>query len=322
MNEKKRMLKFLWLLGLCVSACFSYAQDKITQPVFSRELSFTTENDAYLFGKHDAFYTNGFFIRLSTAGSKKGNKIIQSWELGQMIYTPLIRKTIVPADIDRPYCGFLFGKYSRSGFLKNDAVLQYSATIGLVGPGSLGEDLQNSYHKLLGYVRFTGWIYQVQDAIGADAGISYAQTVWEDSSWIKLVPVVQASVGSNFTNARAGAYLCLGSFEKNSNSALWNAQIQKTATVARKKHEFFAYWYPQLIFQGYNATVQGGLFYKGNGGAQLGEIERWMLQQNVGICYAEGRWTTKVEIVFQGKEAVDQKTPQQYGSVQLSYRLR
>ena len=124
MNEKKRMLKFLWLLGLCVSACFSYAQDKITQPVFSRELSFTTENDAYLFGKHDAFYTNGFFIRLSTAGSKKGNKIIQSWELGQMIYTPLIRKTIVPADIDRPYCGFLFGKYSRPRFLKNDAVLQ------------------------------------------------------------------------------------------------------------------------------------------------------------------------------------------------------
>ena len=322
MTEKKRMLTLLWTMMLCLWVCFSFAQDKMNSPHFSREISFTTENDAYLLGKHDAFYTNGVFLRFTKAGSKKGNKIIESWELGQMIYTPLIRKTIVPADIDRPYCGFLFGKYTRSRFLKKDAILQYSTTIGLVGPGSLGEDLQNSYHKLLGYSRFTGWIYQVQDAIGVDAGISYAETVWEDSSWIKWVPMVQASLGSNFTNARVGAYLCLGSFEKNSNSALWNARIQKTATTTRKKYELFAYWYPQLIYQGYNATVQGGLFYKGNGGAQLGEIERWMVQQNVGICYAEARWTTKVEVVFQGKEAVDQKTPQQYGSIQLSYRLR
>jgi len=313
------MLKFLLTMGWVIMAAIAGAQER--RGFFSRELAFTTENDAYLLQKQDAYYTNGVFIRLSKAGDKNGRKITQSYEFGQMIYTPLIRKTIVPADIDRPYCGYLFGKYSRSSFSDDNALLQYSVSVGLTGPGSLGENLQNSYHKLLRYAGFTGWTYQVQDAIGVDLGLVYARTLWEDSSWIKLVPVGQLSLGSNFTNARIGAYLCLGSFEQNRNSALWNARIQKRETVTRKKYELFAYWYPQIIFQGYNATIEGGLFNKGNGGAALGETERWMFQQNVGFCYAQGRWTTKMEFIFQDREAVAQKTAHQYGSLQVSYRL-
>src|ERR1700710_2049238 len=75
-----------------------------TLPVFSREFSFTTENDAYLFRKNDAYYTNGFFFALKTAKEKQGRKMVKGWELAQKIYTPLIRKTSGPADIDRPYC--------------------------------------------------------------------------------------------------------------------------------------------------------------------------------------------------------------------------
>lgn len=320
MNQKT--LSFLLSLGYCVMVFLVQAQEKISPSYFTRELSFTTENDAYLLQQHDAYYTNGGFIRLSKAGLKKGKKITSSWELGQMIYTPLIRKTIVPSDIDRPYCGYLFGKYSRAQFSQQDALFQYSISLGIVGPGSLGENLQNGYHSLLGYSKFTGWKYQVQDAVGVDLGAVYARTLWQDSSLIKLVPVAQLNLGANFTNASVGAYLCLGSFEKNANSALWNARIQNTATATQRKYEFFAYWYPHIILQGYNATVEGGLFRKGNGGAVLGETERWMFQQNVGLCYAKTRWTAKLEVVFQDREAVAQKTPQQYASIQLSYRLR
>jgi hypothetical protein len=64
----------------------------------------------------------------------------------------------------------------------------------------------------------------------------------------------------------------------------------------RKNHELFFYWHPQMIVQGYNATVQGGLFSKGSG-AVLKDIEPWMFQQNWGICYAEGRWTTQLALV-------------------------
>ena len=286
---------------------------------FAREFSFTTENDAYLFQRKDAYYTNGFFFALRKAKEKKGKKVLEAFELGQKIYTPLTRKIVEPSEIDRPYCGYLFVQFSHTSFITNRSVLQYTASIGQVGTASFGEDVQNSYHKLLGYSRFNGWIYQVQDATALDLGISYAHTVYEDSSWIKLMPVVQANLGATFANASLGTYLCLGSFEGNRNSALWNARAQTKATATRKKQELFLYWYPQMTFQGYNATVEGGLFNKGNGGAALRQTERWMFQQSWGICYAAGRWTTKAALVYQSKETVTQTRPQQYGSVLVSY---
>ncbi|MES2003672.1 MAG: lipid A deacylase LpxR family protein [Bacteroidota bacterium] len=296
----------------------------VSQPaqpvVYGREITVTTENDAYLLQRKDAYYTNGFFFTHKTAREKNGQKRIAVFELGQMIFTPLIRKTTGPADIDRPYCGLLYLKLSQQRFLRNDDVLQSSLALGEVGRASLGEDVQNGYHRLLKYGRFTGWQYQVQDALGIDAGISFAHTLLEDSTLVKLVPVAEANLGLNFTNAKLGAYVCLGSFEKNRNSALWNARVQTKATATQRKYELFVYWYPQLIVQGYNSTIQGGLLRKGSG-AVLGKPETIMFQQSLGVCYAEARWTTKLALVSQSREAVTQTTPQQYGSIQLSYRL-
>jgi lipid A 3-O-deacylase len=319
-NQNLRMRKYLLIygFGLLVSIAVS-AQNETRH--FAKELSFTTENDAYLFGKNDAYYTNGFFFALKTAKERKGKKAIKAWELGQKIYTPLIRKTATPSDIDRPYCGYLFLKYSETKFPGNSSVFQYGGGLGEVGTASFGESVQNSYHKLLGYGRFTGWQYQVQNALGVDLGVTYAYTLWQDSSWIKFMPVVQANLGMNFTNATIGGYLCLGSFENNTNSALWNARVQATSTPTRKNHELFFYWHPEMILQGYNATVQGGIFSKGSG-AVLKDIETVMFQQTLGICYAEGRWTTQLAYVLQTREAVSQKDVHRYGSMQVSYRFR
>jgi len=313
------MLKSLLIPAFCMLLSAVYAQQK-QGDYFRRELSFTNDNDAYLFQKKDANYTNGLFLKLTTAAQKNGNKRVRSYEIGQMIYTPLIRKTAAPEDIDRPYCGYLFFKYNESQFFANESVLQYSVSLGVVGAASFGEDMQNSYHKLFRYAPFTGWQYQVQNALGIDLGFNYARTVIEDSSWLKWVPDIQVNLGSTFTNAKLGAYLCVGSFEKNSNSALWNARVQNKATQTNRKYELFAYWHPQIIFQAYNATVEGGLFSKGNG-AVLRETEPWMFQQTWGLCYAQGRWTTKIELIYQSREAVTQKNPQRYGSLQLGYRL-
>ena len=313
------MLKFLLTTGFCMLLWAVQAQQKKLE-CFTKEWSFTNDNDAYLFQEKDAYYTNGFFLKLTTAGKEEGNKITRSYEIGQMIYTPLLRKTTGPSDIDRPYCGYLFLKYHQSQFLKNDGLLQLTASLGMLGSASYGEDVQNGYHTLLKYARFGGWQYQVQNAVGIDIGIEYARTVIEDSLWIKLVPVAQMNLGTTFTNAKLGAYLCIGRFEKNNNSALWNARVQNKATYIRRKYELFVYWYPQCIFQGYNATVEGGLFSKGSG-AVLGKTAPWMFQQNLGVCYAQGRWTTKLELVYQSREAVAQINTHQYGSMELGYRF-
>ncbi len=289
---------------------------------YDKELSFTTENDAFLLGKGDAYYTNGFFLQYTQAAERKGKKLIYAFEVGQAIYTPLIRLTTKPADIDRPYAGYLFAKYNRSSFAKNSGVLQYGATLGIVGPSSFGRDVQDWYHTMLGYGRFRGWGYQVQDAVGVDLHISYARTLVQDSSWIKLVPVGEARLGSNFTNATIGIMTCIGRFADNAHSVGWNARVQQKGETQINKTELFVYWYPQVIVQGYNATVEGGLFDKGDTAAVLGTTKRRMFQQSFGAYFAKGRWTTRVAIVYQTREAVAQKNPQRYGSIQVGYRIR
>lgn len=312
----KRIL-YSWLFVLLF--CKLEAQDTHL-PVFTREMGFTTENDAYLMQKKDAYYTNGLFFSVNRAGNRKGDKTISGFELGQMIYTPLIRKTVVLEDIDRPYCGYLFLAYHHTRFHLNGAIIQFSGAISQMGRASLGEDLQNSYHKLFAYSRFTGWQYQVSNATGIDLGASWAKTLMENSRWMKLVPRAELKLGTTFTNASLGTYLVLGSFEADKNSALWNARIQTTAAENRRKQEFFLFWYPQLIWQGYNGTIEGGMLQKGIG-AVLGSPERMMFQQKIGLCYANNRLTAGAEWVYQSKEAIAQTRNQQYGSLTIRYLM-
>lgn len=302
------------LYGLCLLPALAMAQPD-SKRMYRQEISITTENDAYLLGKSDAYYTNGFFISWRKARNKNGKKQVFSYEAAQMIFTPLIRKTAGPGDIDRPYCGYLGLKLGKTSFSAKDALLAFSVTVAELGRSSLGEWVQNGYHTLLHYAKFTGWGYQVQDALGLDLGFRYGNTLWQDSTGIKLAPVAEVSLGMNYTTVTAGSYLCIGRYEKNRNSVLWNAG---TGTAGAK--ELFVFWYPQLIWQGYNATIQGGLFEKGSS-AVLGRVSRWMYQQSIGICYALHRFSGRVAYVYQSKEARSQIRSQEYGSLQLSYRL-
>jgi len=309
----------IYIVGFLLTASSIKAQEKIPE-VLGTEFSFTTENDAYLFQKKDAYYTNGVFFSLSKAAEKQGNKRIRNYQLGQMIFTPLSKKASPLSEIDRPYCGWLFLKYTETRFLKKESLFQFSTTLSELGPSSWGEGLQNSYHKLLGYSRFNGWQYQVNDALGIDFGASYAQIVLEDSSWFKLVPEATLNLGTTYTNAGIGMYTVIGNFEKNSSSMLWNARASAVAETKHRKFELFAFWYPQVIYQGYNGTIQGGLLNKGSG-AILGTSEKWIFQQSIGICYGANKWSARAAWVYQTREAVSQIRDQQYGSFTVSFRL-
>ena len=312
--KKQGLIILVWCLLLTM---VSYAQSVNRDP-FNKEISFTTENDAYLLKKADAYYTNGFFVKETRAIERRGMKLIRSFEFGQMIYTPLKEAYTSVKDIDRPYCGYLFAKLDQTSFPEVGSVLQYGASLGIVGPASFGEDVQNGYHKLLGYSRFAGWNTQVRDAAGIDLNLLYSRTALAYSDWLKFMPVGEAKLGSTFTNTSLGAYTCLGEFSENANSALWNARVD--SKQGEEKTELFFYWYPQVILQAYNATVEGGLFNKGDS-AVLGKTKRWMFQQAWGLCFAKGRWTTRLAIVYQSREAEAQKNPQRYGSIQLGYRM-
>lgn len=285
-----------------------------------REFSFTTDNDAFLLQVKDAYYTNGFFITYRIADTNDLRKRIHSFELGQKIFTPLSRKAETISDIDRPYCGYLFAKYTLTRSLKKDALFQWHASVGVVGSASLAKELQDSYHKLFRYKRFEGWRYQVRNALGLDLGFSYSTTAFNINNVAKIVPSFQANLGSTFTNLKAGAILCLGAFESNNNSILFNSRVTNGKKGPKKKIELFIYTYPSITAQVFDATLEGGLFNKGTG-AVLMEPETLLFEQRYGICFAQERFSTRLEITQQSKETASQIHSQKYGSIQLAYRM-
>ncbi|MBX9732914.1 MAG: lipid A deacylase LpxR family protein [Chitinophagaceae bacterium] len=319
MRQNSNRYQKKWIGVLIGIALFGSLQSQDSTSFYTKEIAFKTENDAYLFRLNDAYYTNGFFLNYQWTQKSTKRKIIQGIELSQQIFTPLNRTTQVPAEIDRPYCGYLYGQYHNTRF-SDKAIIRFTGTLGVVGKASGGEWMQNWYHDLLRFAKFKGWPYQISNAVAVNAGVTYAYTV-HDKGALKIVPHITANLGTIYTNAKLGGTVVLGLFEKNENSVLWNARIDHKRTVRNRNHELFFYWQPFVMAQAYNATISGGLGVN-NSTQVTTEIAPIMFQQAWGLCYAEARWTTRLELVYQSKETTSQTNPQRYGVIQLCYRIQ
>jgi hypothetical protein len=178
--KKQQCILYLYLFCTCFFGLHLSAQ----------QIGFTTENDAYLLKLEDAYYSNGIFLHLGYADqTKKNTKMVHRFELGQQIFTPLRRNTRTPADIDRPYAGYTYMQYTGSWFKNEKTVLQVNGTLGIIGPASGGEGLQNTYHRWLQYAPFLGWRYQISNQLVLNTGVLYARN---------LVATNTCSIGNSF----------------------------------------------------------------------------------------------------------------------------
>lgn len=304
----------VWMLLLVINcACFG-------QKNYSKQLCFKTENDAYLLQKRDGYYTNGLFVTLHTASEKNNHKIIASYELGQQIFTPKSVNFLRDIGIDRPFCGYLYVSYNRAIFLPKQQVVQWAASVGTTGTNSLGENVQEAIHTFFRFKQFKGWETQIGNEIGLNATVKYSKVLLPiNTSFLKIIPQAELTLGNTFTNAKVGGYICLGLMQDASNSNLFNANIKRNNT-ATTKSECFIYWHPQFIYQLYNATVQGGLFTK-NEQAVTAPIFTDMYMQTFGLQFVTGRIAGTVEVTYQTQEARTQQLPQRYASVSIGYRF-
>ncbi|MBC7651164.1 MAG: lipid A deacylase LpxR family protein [Deinococcales bacterium] len=301
---------------LLVITCACYGQ----KTTYSKQLSFKTDNDAYLLQKKDGYYTNGLFVTLSTASEKNNHKIITSYELGQMIFTPRNVNFLRDGGIDRPFCGYLYLLYNKAVFLPKQQIIEWAASIGTVGANSLGENVQETIHKLFKYKKFVGWDTQISNEVGLNTTLKYAKALSTiNTPLLKIIPQSELTLGTTFTNAKIGGYICFGLMREASNSSLFNASISKN-TMAKTKAECFIYWHPQLIYQLYNATVQGGLFTD-NGHDVTAPVFATMYMQTFGLRVASGRIASKLEVAYQTQEARTQQQSQRYASISIGYQF-
>jgi hypothetical protein len=316
------IMKYLLILlfSLLINTCKAQANK-----AYRNTFAITTDNDAYLLSAKDGYYTNGLFFQFSKAFDKKNLKIIRRVEVGQVLYNSRDRLSIIRQleEADRPYCGYLFTKYTRDKFINSNQLLGYSIEAGVTGRWSLGEQFQSWYHGNIGVNNFKHWAMQIPNSVGINFTAKYASTIASSDKQyqlFKIVPIAEAALGNFFINAKAGAYFCMGVFEKTENSILFNARISSKKETKFLKKEFFFYAYPQLTLQGYNATLQGDLFNQPKDTTVFTASPKvFVFQQKLGMLYATGRWQGRVEVVFQSQEATTQRNPSSYISLQIGY---
>jgi hypothetical protein len=117
--------------------------------------------------------TPGFLAQLNDSIFGSGVDRI-AFDVTQQIYTPANTQLVPPDPSDRPYAGVLLGTFSTvhdTDFARTTLGL----SLGIVGPGAGGEEIQNGFHDLIGQGHDLGWKYQIRNTF---AGEGLVDRVW------------------------------------------------------------------------------------------------------------------------------------------------
>jgi hypothetical protein len=123
-------------------------------------VSLTEENDKFGPKNKDRYYTQGLKVAVNTDDHN-------FFSLTQEINTPSDTTNPNPPSDEMPYSGALYlgwgyGKILDRGGRK-DCMFAVEAKLGVIGPSSGSETIQNKFHSLIGTAQAAGWGTQLPD---------------------------------------------------------------------------------------------------------------------------------------------------------------
>ena len=290
---------------------------------YKNTIGFKSENDSYLASGSDRYYTNGLFFNFRHALDQKDitgkvEKKIWEAEIGQYIYNAQSGSVPDIIYVDRPFAGYLFAAAKLSWYKKDEQIMTAGLNAGTIGPNSLARDAQELLHRVVGFYEINGWQYQVKNEIGINALFEYKRLLLRPSKSADFSLATQVIAGTTHTRASAGVLFRAGSVNKLTQSASTASRISNIAGSTLPNKEFFFFTQPTINVIVYDATIQGGLF-RDDKGAVTYTPNRLVYAQEVGVLYAQKRWTASFSAIFKTKELKSQVRSQQYGSASLSY---
>lgn len=314
---------FVFLLLFLYTAALTAQQHKILK----HEITVITDNDNYDLEFTDRYYSNGFIIqynRLAKPQSKTIDKKILRFEAAHKVYNPYVNnKSIqeVLANMDRPYAGWLSASAGITQIKNTESVWQYDVTVGIMGPGARGRQIQQGWHKLVGLYEVFGWEYQLKNEAGFNLSSGYYHSLIKSAPQknISLHTVTKAMLGNTFTNASAGLLFKTGWLNSEKESGYWSGNLGGSSK-SFKRNEFIFFIEPLLQYQIYNATVQGGLF-RNDKGPFTGNIEPLVFQTKTGIMFTGNKFGFRWYYTFRTKEATAMKTGEHWGSIGATLRF-
>jgi len=299
-------------------------------------LSFLFEND--LFYKTDRDYSNGVELSYTAPAQdtpglvmrmahalpffSSTGKVRASYALGQGIYTPSDTNLVIPAPTQRPYAGFLYGSLG----LTDDTgarLDQFNVQVGVIGPSSLASDTQRFVHTVVGDPEPRGWHAQLRGEPGVVLTYSRNIKVIPPQSVLGLIfdvePHYGGAVGNVYDYADAGAMARLGINIPDDYGPLRIEPSLPGSGFFQSTGLIGAY-----VFAGVDGRAIGrNLFLDGNTGRASPHVEKNMLvgDLELGAALTFNMMQVTFTHVIRTKEYKTQTTPDQFGAINVSFKL-
>ena len=282
------MNKQLTLLIFLLISILSNAQ-KIDNSVSFRDINSTSyfrynyDND--YFAATDENYTQGYNFELVLKSLEKNpiNKLFLKPESSTIKYGLAIEhigftpNDYVSEDIqigDRPFSAAIMLKsfVISTNFAKKTRFTS-SFSLGIIGPGAFGEEMQVGIHEATGNKIPKGWKNQIKNDVVINYEVGYEKQLFRYNKLIAIQAHSNLKFGTLFTNAAVGLNTVIG---------IIDTPFSKPENT--KRFKLYAYVQPTLNIIGYDATLQGGVFNnKSPYTISSNNIERLTAQYNYGL---------------------------------------
>jgi hypothetical protein len=151
---------------------------------------------------------------------------------------------------DRPFASAIMLK---SFTMATDTIrkmrLSQAFSLGLIGPGAFGKEMQVGIHEATGNKVPGGWDNQIKNDVIINYRVDYEKQLYKYNNFFELNTNSTIQLGTLFTKASVGANMIIGKI----NSGFITPKTER-------KFQIYAYVEPRLSLVGYDATLQGGLF--------------------------------------------------------------
>jgi lipid A 3-O-deacylase len=312
--------KKAFLVLLIFTSTLIFGQGKTT------EIGFITDNDLYTSSKNDMYYTNGlelFYRFLSKNNNEKINKKITEFRIGQYIYNPRYINKEARDNNNRPFAGYLFAEAGRSYFYNSESVLKTDFQLGFVGQNSLGKEMQEAFHHVIGYKNVYGWENQIHNALGIQAHVMYSKKLFpsKHNDFFDLHFQSEANLGTIFTGVSTGFLTRIG-FKKL--LPVYDSNLHDASVSFEPKfnvREFYFYAMPSVNYQFYDATIEGSLF--NDTSPVTFELEPLRFNAEAGLKYRHNNLNLSYSFIYHGRELDSHDiTGSFYGSIRVSYLFK
>ena len=175
---------------------------------------------------------------------------------------------------DRPYAAAAMIKSFR---ISNDTLhknrLSSIFSIGIIGQGVGGKQIQSQFHRMIGNKVPQGWQHQIKNDLAINYELSHEKQLYRYNDLVSLNSAEKLHLVTFNTNLAGGLTAVVG-------------KITQVFTSDSNKNKIQYYGYIQSLatLVGYDATLQGGVFNRSCPYIiHADEISRVTLQHNFGI---------------------------------------